>query len=52
MPGRKIPDWFSKEVVRFSERKNRKIKGVLVGVVVSLNHQIPDDLRDQLPSMP
>jgi len=52
MPGRKIPDWFSKEVVRFSECKNRKIKGVLVGVVVSLNHQIPDDLRDQLPSMP
>jgi hypothetical protein len=52
MPGRQLPDWFSQEVVRFSERKNRKIKGVLVGVVVSLNHQIPDDLRDGLPSIP
>lgn len=52
MPGSQIPHWFSKEVVRFSERKNRKIKGVLIGAVVSLNHQIPDDLRDGLPSIP
>ncbi|KAK7840836.1 disease resistance protein tao1 [Quercus suber] len=49
MPGSKIPDWFSREVVRFSERKNLKIKGVIICVVVSLDHQIPDDLRDQLP---
>ncbi|XP_059446014.1 disease resistance protein RPV1-like [Corylus avellana] len=52
MPGRKIPDWFSQGAVPFLERKNRKIKGVLVGVVVSLDHQIPDDLRDELPSIP
>ncbi|PON82769.1 hypothetical protein TorRG33x02_213430, partial [Trema orientale] len=51
MPGSKIPDWFSQDVVTFSERKNRPIKGIIVGVVVSLNHQIQDDLRDQLPGI-
>ncbi|XP_041010865.1 disease resistance protein RPV1-like [Juglans microcarpa x Juglans regia] len=51
MPGNKIPAWFSQEV-RFSERKNHDIKGVIIGVVVSLNPQIPDDLRDQLPALP
>ncbi|KAB1207947.1 Protein SUPPRESSOR OF npr1-1, CONSTITUTIVE 1 [Morella rubra] len=52
MPGSKIPVWFSQQVVRFSEQRNRQIKGVIVGVVFSVNHQIPDDLRDQLPSIP
>ncbi|KAF5449756.1 hypothetical protein F2P56_030169 [Juglans regia] len=51
MPGNKIPAWFSQEV-RFSERKNHDIKGVIIGVIVSLNPQIPDDLRDQLPALP
>ncbi|PON67439.1 TIR-NBS-LRR-like protein [Parasponia andersonii] len=51
MPGSKIPDWFSQDVVTFSERKNRAIKGVIIGVVVSLNHQIQDDLRDHLPGI-
>ncbi|XP_035540054.1 disease resistance protein RPV1-like [Juglans regia] len=51
MPGNKIPAWFSQEV-RFSERKNHDIKGVIIGVVVSLDPQIPDDLRDQLPALP
>lgn len=49
MPGYKIPDWFSEEVVTFSERKNCEIKGVLIGVVVSVNHEIRDELRDRLP---
>ncbi|XP_030961061.1 disease resistance protein TAO1-like [Quercus lobata] len=49
MPGTKIPDWFSREGVRFSEHKNREIKGVIICVVVSLDLQIPDELRDQLP---
>ncbi|KAG6654403.1 disease resistance protein RPV1-like isoform X1 [Carya illinoinensis] len=49
MPGSKIPDWFSGEVVTFSERKNRAIKGVIIGVVVSVNNQIQDELRDRLP---
>ncbi|KAL0004040.1 hypothetical protein SO802_011601 [Lithocarpus litseifolius] len=48
MPESRIPDWF-RERVRFSERKNREIKGVIICVVVSLDLQIPDDLRDQLP---
>ncbi|KAG6713197.1 hypothetical protein I3842_05G140500 [Carya illinoinensis] len=51
MPGSKIPDWFSGEVVTFSERKNRAIKGVIIGVVVSVNNQIQDESRDQLPWM-
>ncbi|KAF9671358.1 hypothetical protein SADUNF_Sadunf12G0039000 [Salix dunnii] len=46
MPGSKIPDWFSQEnAVHFSERKNRKIKALIVCVVVSLDHEIPEDLR-------
>ena len=48
MPGSRIPDWF-RGGVRFSERKNLKIKAVIICVVVSLDLQIPDDLRDQLP---
>ena len=49
MPGSKIPDWFSREVVRIPERKNLMIKGVIICVVVSLDLQIQDDLRDQDP---
>ncbi|KAJ6387280.1 hypothetical protein OIU78_017069 [Salix suchowensis] len=46
MPGSKLPDWFSQEsVVHFSERKNRTIKAVIVCVVVSLDREIPEDLR-------
>lgn len=48
MPGSKIPEWFSGDVVRFSERKNLAIKGVIIGVVVSVNNQIQDELRDRL----
>nr|XP_023895562.1 disease resistance protein TAO1-like [Quercus suber] len=48
MPGSRIPDWFQAGV-RFSEHKNREIKAVIICVVVSLDLQIPDDLRDQLP---
>ncbi|GFZ21559.1 transmembrane receptor [Actinidia rufa] len=49
VPGSEIPDWFTPEVVRYSKPKNLVIKAVIVGVIVSVNHQIPDDLRDQLP---
>ncbi|XP_034899197.1 uncharacterized protein [Populus alba] len=45
MPGSKIPDWFSQEDVKFSERRNREIKAVIIGVVVSLDRQIPEQLR-------
>ncbi|CAK9134305.1 unnamed protein product [Ilex paraguariensis] len=52
IPGSEIPDWFAQGVVCFSARKNYAIKGVIIGVVVSVNHQITDDLRDQLPVIP
>ncbi|ONI30632.1 hypothetical protein PRUPE_1G263600 [Prunus persica] len=45
IPGSKIPDWFSQDVT-FSERKNRVLESVIIGVVVSLNQQIPDDIRE------
>lgn len=51
IPGSKIPDWFTSEIITFSDRKNRAIKGVIIGVVVSLNHQIPDACRDQFPAI-
>ncbi|KAI9170318.1 hypothetical protein LWI28_026085 [Acer negundo] len=40
MPGSKIPNWFSQEVI-FSKRKNREIKGVIIA----------DELRYQLPAI-
>ncbi|KAH9773593.1 ADP-ribosyl cyclase/cyclic ADP-ribose hydrolase [Citrus sinensis] len=51
MPGTEIPDWFSPDMVRFTERRNHKIEGVIIGVVVSLNHQIPDEMRYEFPSI-
>ncbi|CAL2231556.1 unnamed protein product [Prunus armeniaca] len=51
IPGSKIPDWFSQDVVTFSERKNRVLKSVIIAVVVSLNQQIPDDTREELPAI-
>ncbi|KAK9935594.1 hypothetical protein M0R45_022691 [Rubus argutus] len=51
MPGSKIPDWFSQDVVTFSERQNRALKSVIICVVVSLNHQTPDDPREELPAV-
>ncbi|KAF3431363.1 hypothetical protein FNV43_RR26094 [Rhamnella rubrinervis] len=51
MPGSRIPDWFSQYVVKFPERRNRASRGVIIGAVVSLSHQIPDDWRDHLPGI-
>ncbi|KAJ4719283.1 Disease resistance protein [Melia azedarach] len=51
MPGSKIPDWFTPEMITYSAHRNRKIKGVIIGVVVSLDHQVPDELRYQLPAV-
>ncbi|KAK0574072.1 hypothetical protein LWI29_017828 [Acer saccharum] len=50
MPGSKIPSWFSQEVT-FSKHKNREIKGVIIAVVVSVNNEISDELRYQLPAI-
>ncbi|XP_058193287.1 disease resistance protein RPV1-like isoform X1 [Rhododendron vialii] len=49
VPGSEIPDWFTPDVICYLKPKNRVIKAVIVCAVVSINHQIPDDLRDQLP---
>ncbi|XP_022733870.1 disease resistance protein TAO1-like [Durio zibethinus] len=51
MPGSKIPDWFSQDEVTFSSHKNLDLKGVIIAVVVSLNHHIPDELRYQIPAV-
>ncbi|XVF84841.1 hypothetical protein PTKIN_Ptkin17bG0072000 [Pterospermum kingtungense] len=51
MPGSKIPDWFSQDGVTFSSQKNRDLKGVIIAVVVCLNHHIPDELRYQVPAV-
>ena len=50
MPGSKIPSWFSQEVI-FSKRKNRERKGVIIAVVVSVNNEISDELKNQLPAI-
>ncbi|KAF2325403.1 hypothetical protein GH714_027508 [Hevea brasiliensis] len=52
IPGSKIPDWFSQEEVSYSERRNLEIKAVIICAVVSVDHRIPDDLRDEIPSLP
>ncbi|GLT86357.1 hypothetical protein SLE2022_045020 [Rubroshorea leprosula] len=51
MPGSSTPDWFVQDQVIFSSPKNREIKGVILVVIVSLNHHFPDNLRD-LPVVP
>ncbi|CAL5321212.1 unnamed protein product [Camellia sinensis] len=49
VPGSEIPDWFTRDAVSYSKPKNRVIKAVIVGIVVSIDHSIRDDLRDQSP---
>ncbi|XVF84463.1 hypothetical protein PTKIN_Ptkin17bG0039000 [Pterospermum kingtungense] len=51
MPGSRIPDWFCQDGVTFSSQKNRDLKGVIIAVVVCLNHHIPDELRYQVPAV-
>ena len=51
MPGSKIPSWFSQKEVRFTNLRNHEIKGVIIGVVFSLNQQVSDDLRSRLPAI-
>ncbi|XP_038705142.1 disease resistance protein RPV1-like isoform X2 [Tripterygium wilfordii] len=51
MPGSKIPDWFSQGRLRFSQHKDLEVKSVIIGVVVSLDHQITDELRNKLPAV-
>ncbi|KFK44611.1 hypothetical protein AALP_AA1G281200 [Arabis alpina] len=48
LPGNRIPDWFSQGPVRFSAQPNRELRGVILAVVVALNHETKDY---QLPSV-
>ena len=41
----KILNLFSQEEVRFIDFKNCQIKGVIIGVVFSVNHQMSEDFR-------
>ena len=43
MPGSRFPEWFSGETVNFTKQKNRELKGVVICVVLSINHDIPNN---------
>ncbi|KAF7833715.1 disease resistance protein TAO1-like [Senna tora] len=51
MPGTRLPKWFSGQSVSFSKPKNRELTGVIVGIVVSINHKIPNEMRPDLPGV-
>lgn len=48
MPGGDLPSWLTQKVVRFSERKNLVIRGIIIGIVVSVDQHVQNDTRDQL----
>ena len=43
MPGSRFPEWFSGQTVNFTKHKNRELKGVVICVVLSINHDIPNN---------
>ncbi|MED6154890.1 hypothetical protein PIB30_000392 [Stylosanthes scabra] len=43
MPGTKFPDWFSRQAVNFTKNKNRELKGIVICIVLSINHNIPNN---------
>ncbi|CAL9216155.1 unnamed protein product [Arabidopsis halleri] len=45
LPGNRVPDWFSQGPVTFSAQPNRELRGVILAVVVALNHEIGDDYQ-------
>ncbi|KAK9276464.1 hypothetical protein L1049_005997 [Liquidambar formosana] len=47
VPGSEIPNWFVREIPSFSSRKNRDIKAVIIGVVVSFDQHSQDSFRDK-----
>ncbi|VVA90428.1 unnamed protein product [Arabis nemorensis] len=49
LPGNRVPDWFSQGPVSFSAQPNRELRGVILAVVVALDHEIKDDY--QLPDV-
>ncbi|XP_074335299.1 uncharacterized protein LOC141672567 isoform X2 [Apium graveolens] len=49
VPGSDLPHWLTQKVVRFSEQKNFVIRGIIIGIIVSVDQHIQNDIRDQLP---
>ncbi|XP_052196688.1 disease resistance protein RPV1-like isoform X3 [Diospyros lotus] len=49
IPGSDIPDWFTRDEVCFSKKKDNAIKSVIIAAVVSINSQIQYDSRYELP---
>ncbi|VVA90426.1 unnamed protein product [Arabis nemorensis] len=49
LPGNRIPDWFSQGPVTFAAQPNKELRGVILAVVVALNHETEDDY--QLPDV-
>ncbi|XP_045795186.1 disease resistance protein RPV1 isoform X2 [Trifolium pratense] len=50
MPGTKLPEWFSAGTVSFSKRKNLDLTSVVVGAIVSINHNIDMPIkREEMP---
>ncbi|CAI9768037.1 unnamed protein product [Fraxinus pennsylvanica] len=50
VPGSEIPDWFTRDELCFSRKKNEAIRSVIIAVVVSKNSQInQDSTLDELP---
>ncbi|XAR73333.1 hypothetical protein NMG60_11007267 [Bertholletia excelsa] len=48
-PGSEIPTWFTHEMVCYSKPRNRSIKAIIIGIVISINHQMQDYPIDQDP---
>ncbi|KAI3467433.1 hypothetical protein Pfo_024096 [Paulownia fortunei] len=51
VPGSEIPNWFVQQVPNFSCPKNRELKGVIIGIVVSLDQQAQDGFRNKIPAI-
>lgn len=51
VPGSEIPDWFVQEIPCVANRKNYSIKGIIIGVVFSLEQSNQDTFRDKLPGI-
>ncbi|KAK4789803.1 hypothetical protein SAY86_017107 [Trapa natans] len=51
MPGSQIPEWMSHHEVTYRIQSNQFIKAVLIGVVVSINNDFPEELRDHIPTL-
>ncbi|PIN15225.1 Apoptotic ATPase [Handroanthus impetiginosus] len=52
VPGSEIPNWFIQEIPNLSCPRNRELKGVIIGIVVSVDPQAQDGFRNKLPAIP